>query len=898
MTQDSFVDNPFEDDCNYSVMYKTGDMARFLPDESLAIAGRRDGQVKIRGNRVELSEVELLIRELSFVDDVTVQIYQHGSNNELVAYVVPSMPIFDLSDTIRRHVLKNKADYMVPSHVITLDEIPLNINGKVDKRKLPPVVFESSDDYVMPKSYMEQIIADSFAEILGISNPVGRLDEFSMLGGDSISVMMLIAKLREYNINVSVKDVLENQSVKNIAEVCEFDLSINKISQDTFEGFVDTTPIVKHFFNSNLKNPSYFNQSMLLESEEVIDEDILNRAMEAIVNHHDLLRAKVKDEKLFVGPKGGDYFTIETCNPLDYKSETQRLQNEIDIVNGPLIKLGIFRGHNNDNLYVVIHHLIVDGVSWRIIIEDLNLVYSQLINDKNIELPDKTSSYNDYSISINEYGQSDVALNQKDYWLNTLDAMYSGTHTVMDSNRDMDKFLVRFSKNKATSLIRKAPNSFDTSINALFLSAISKAWKNVMGDDEVSVRLEGHGREHFDENILIDRTVGWFTTCYPVILDCIDGDNDEVISKVGKLLDDIPQKGFAYPSLMGIETQELPLITFNYLGEMNKLKTGDIFTAKFRPDLASDMALENEYGSDLNINGYSLNNEINFSIEYNKERFCRESMEKFSQVFLKTLDEIALSCEDYDYSNDIHFFSDYPDKKNLFFIHSANYGSEFFYYLAQQLKDDYSFAVFEPYNIYHKENPLVNIEDFALTYINIIKRIQPEGPYYLGGLCFGGAIALEMAQQLEKMGDKTEKLILVDAHYIEDKQLRDSIMQYHVLSLRENMEESNELAPKDVNLSDMVFHAKLCVNMWLDYVPSHYDGETIYFRATQKPKDYDIEVAKMMTDYIFSKKAGGYEDFFDEDKFRIVNVPAEHDNMFCSESLEIMVPEIKKFIDD
>ncbi|MBQ6512602.1 condensation domain-containing protein [Methanobrevibacter sp.] len=896
---ESFVDNPFDGSDDYNVMYRTGDMAKVLRDGSFAIMGRRDNQVKIRGNRVELSELEVIIREIDYVDDVTVQTVKNGFNNELVVYVVPSRPVINLKESVQDYVSSKKPQYMVPSHVISLDKIPLNINGKVDRKRLPQINIESDRDYEAPQSYFEHAIANGFSEVLGISRPIGRNEEFSSLGGDSISVMMLIVKLRESNININVKDVLDNQSVKRIAENAQFKLSINKVSQDAFEGFVDTTPIVQHFFDSNFKNPSYFNQALFFESSQKIDENILKKAMLTVLNHHDLLRAKVKDEKLFVRPiNDEEYFTIEKCDSTDYRSESIRINSEINIFDGPLIKLAIFCENGVDYLLIVIHHLLVDGVSWRIIVEDLNLAYAQLLNNKEIKLPNKTSSYQDYALAINRYRSDEELLKEKPYWTDTLDSMMKIKHTEINSDiRKREKLLLRFSKDKSSLLLNNAPKNYNSSINGIFLSAVLKAWNSVMGDDKLSVRMEGHGRHDFDEDILIDRTVGWFTNCYPVVLESGCSEITQIIDDVSEILDRIPQDGFGYPPLMGIETKELPLFTFNYLGEMNKLKTGEMFVAKYNPHMEEIIAVENNYGTDIAMNGYSLSRETHFNLEYDCERFTREDMRDFANEFLKTLDEIATSCDENDYKDDIKIFSNHPDKKNLFFIHSANYGSEFFYYIAEQLKDDYSFSVIEPYNINHKENPLTSIDEFASKYIKIIKSIQPEGPYYIGGLCFGGAIALEIAQQLKQQNEKVEKLIIFDAHYIEDEQLQELVIQDQILYARKYQKEG-ALTPKDEDMEYMVFHANLSVKIWLSYKLKFYDGETIYFRGNRRPEGELSETAAKLFDYVFSKKAGGFEDYFDEDKFSVVGVPAEHNNMFSTEALKIIVPEIKKFTGD
>ena len=893
----SFIDNPFEDRSKYNVMYKTGDMVRYLPDKSIAILGRRDRQVKIRGNRVELSEVEQIIRELEFVKDVTVQTIKNGTNNNLVAYVVLSEEITNIKDYVCTHVEENKPNYMVPSYVSILDEIPLNVNGKVDEKNLPPITIEKME-YEYPASFIEKTVANAFSEVLGINEPVSLNDEFDALGGDSISVMRLIVKLRESNLHISVKEVLDYQSVRKIAENVEYKLSTNEINQEPYEGFIDSTPEIRYFWDLNLKNPSYFNQSLYLEASQRIDKDILKNAMTAIVNHHDILRSKIKDGKLYVDKiSNEEYFTIEYCNSNDYSGETERINREIDIFNGPMIKLAIFEDEAVDNLYIVIHHLIFDELSWKILLEDLNLAYMQLLNNDKITLPAKTSSFQDYASSINEYKYNEELLKQKPHWENTLTSLRNTEHTkITDTPREMKSSMLRFPKEKSLILLTNATKQYDCSINGLFLSVIVKSWRKITGENELSIRVEDHGREEFDENIVIERTVGWFRTCYPVILKSNSEDNSEIINDVEKILNDIPEKGFGYPVIMGIKTKEIPLLTFNYLGEMNAMKTGEMFITKYRPDLSSPVALENNHQCDISINGFSLNREMTFELSYNHDRFNQETMDKFAKEILKTLDEIVLSCDD-DYSEDIHIFSNHPDKKNLFFIHSANFGSEFFYYFAQELKDDYSFSVIEPYNLNHKETPLISIEEFADKYIKIIKSIQPEGPYYIGGFCFGGSIAHEMARKLKKQGENVEKLIILDANNIESEELKKLVLEDQILHARE-YQKGGILNPKKSTIANMVEHAKLMGGIWYNYKPKPYDGETIFFRATKKSQGRLNEIADNTYNYLSSNKSRGFESYYDKEHLKIIDVPVEHDNIFSAEGLEVIVPEVKKFIGD
>ena len=215
-TSSAFIVNPFDDEEGYECIYKTGDMVRFLPDGSLGFVGRRDSQVKIRGNRVELGEVESVIRQMDFVDDVSVQTVKNGSNNLLVAYVVSSKEVDDcVEGEIKDYVLLDKPDYMVPSFIIFIDEIPLNVNGKVDRRALPEVDVDSlTVEYVAPTSEFEKIIVDAFEKIFDIEG-VSIYDDFVKLGGDSLSAIKIKSLL---DVDVDVKDILNFRTPFKIAQ--------------------------------------------------------------------------------------------------------------------------------------------------------------------------------------------------------------------------------------------------------------------------------------------------------------------------------------------------------------------------------------------------------------------------------------------------------------------------------------------------------------------------------------------------------------------------------------------------------------------------------------------------------------------------------------------------------
>ena len=218
-TKKAFLSNPFDE--GYDTMYRTGDIVRVLPDGSLAIENRRDSQIKIRGNRVELSEIESVIREKDYVDDVTVQTVKHDSNNEIVAYIVLKEGCGEdnLKESICEYVSEHKPDYMVPSFVIRLDEIPLNINGKVNKKKLPDVDFESLHvEYVAPETENERIIVEAFENVF--NQKIGIYDDFIRLGGDSLTAIKIISSL---NMDINPTTILRARTPYGIARSIEED---------------------------------------------------------------------------------------------------------------------------------------------------------------------------------------------------------------------------------------------------------------------------------------------------------------------------------------------------------------------------------------------------------------------------------------------------------------------------------------------------------------------------------------------------------------------------------------------------------------------------------------------------------------------------------------------------
>ena len=391
-TSKLFLNNPFNSEDDYNVMYRTGDMVRLLSDGSLAIVGRLDGQVKIRGNRVELLDVESVIRNIDCIVDVTVQTIKNGTNNELVAYVVISEDMDDenINEFICNFIEERKPEYMVPSYVVKLENIPLTVNGKVDKRALPEVDMSSLHaEYIAPTTENEKIIVDAF-EVVFNQNNIGLNDDFIRLGGDSIMAIRVISLLRENNITCTARDILNYKTPYLIARNVKVDSE--RVSYSSVEGIVDLLPIQKYFFDQ-VKLDNY-TQEFILRVNGNLDLDLLQNAFNELTNIHDMLRA------VYYFDDGKPIQEIRSLNTFVCEIKEQYIEDDLNMgmfnilresvrtidMSNHLVDINLI--HYNDCSYVsfIIHHLIIDGVSWNNLLSDLTYIYLKLELNEEIDL--------------------------------------------------------------------------------------------------------------------------------------------------------------------------------------------------------------------------------------------------------------------------------------------------------------------------------------------------------------------------------------------------------------------------------------------------------------------------------------------------------------------------------
>lgn len=658
LTAEKFIANSF---CKKSIgerIYKTGDIGKFLEDGTVIFIGRDDGQVKIRGYRIELREIEVI---LSLVKNIK-QSFVTIESDSIVAYIVLKKPIDNIQELLKQACKENLPDYMIPKHIIILDQIPITENGKIDKKQLVKPYKIEDINYEEPKNGIEKTLANIWMDLLKIDK-IGRKDNFFKIGGDSILSIQMVSRARKNQILLSVKQIFDTPTIEELAYNSKI---INFNSTDEYEqGIVRLLPIQKWFFD-NYKVLNHFNQASWFITEQEIDLKKLEDAINKIRYHHDSfrLRFKKKDSK-WIQYYDKDFSEIKIQIEVNKLSEAEMINKinsihkTLDISNGPIDYVLWFNGYG---LLWIIHHLIVDSVSWRILLDDINLLYSNSI------LPSKTSSYKFWSDHIYEY--------------NDLDQTYEFYSKLVPSNVlfkqykiddvMVDQISINFSQEITSKFIKEAHECYNTKPNDLLLAALKLSIGDVTGNYNISIDLEGHGRENLKNEVDLSRTIGWFTSIYPVNINISNPENlSNAIIEIKEGLKKIPYKGLTYGiALMNgkIKNQNSSIL-FNYLGQFNaNTKNDGLF--RFGDYIKGDCFDRiDSILYDLEINGVVNNNILSFWWKYNNSYTEQivQIIDRFKIRFVQIV-EHCINKENYNYT--ISDFDTNLDQDELNYITS------------------------------------------------------------------------------------------------------------------------------------------------------------------------------------------------------------------------------------
>ncbi|WP_452603487.1 amino acid adenylation domain-containing protein, partial [Saccharothrix hoggarensis] len=581
LTAQRFVPDPFGEPGER--MYRTGDVVRWRPDGTVEFVGRTDDQVKIRGFRVEPGEVDTALAEHPAVaQSVTVVRVDDTGRKRLVAYLTTAEHTVERPDAaeLRGFLNRSLPDYLVPSAFVVVDALPLNANGKVDRRALPePDWGTAGAAHLAPADGPQTVLADIWAELLGVDR-VGANDNFFELGGDSILSIQVVSRARRAGFALTPGDLFRHPTVAALAAVAGPEQAT--ADQGPVVGDVPLTPVQRWLFATNPDHPGHFAQSLTAELADDVDVAALRRALAALLSHHDALRMRFEHAddggwRQYNAPvEDGDVLDVHEVSPDDddrVRTVTTRAHADIDLSNGPLAKAVLFTvdGHR-PLLFLAVHHLVVDGVSWRVLLEDLDTAYRQVLRGEAVDLGAKTTSFREWALKLVEHTANGGFDDERDHWARTaaIDPSLPVDHDGVGTAGSTRTVTVRLDAETTRALLQDVPGVYRTQVNDVLLSALGRVLAEWTGRQRVVVDLEGHGREDLLDGVDLSRTVGWFTSIFPVALEVpvSDGDWGGTLKSVKEQLRSVPRKGIGHGALHE-PGADGPRISFNYLGRLD-----------------------------------------------------------------------------------------------------------------------------------------------------------------------------------------------------------------------------------------------------------------------------------------------------------------------------------------
>ncbi|WP_426172795.1 amino acid adenylation domain-containing protein [Pseudomonas sp. DWRC1-1] len=647
LTAERFVAHPF---IKGERLYRTGDLARYRDNGVIEYAGRIDHQVKLRGLRIELGEIEARLLEHAWVREAAVLAVD---GKYLVGYLVLQNAGDDWRDALGVHLGQHLPDYMVPAQWVVLEQMPLSPNGKLDRKALPKP--EATQHYEAPQSALEQQIAAIWADVLGVEQ-VGLNDNFFERGGDSIISIQVVSRARAAGIHFTAKALFQHQTVRSLARVAQLQTA-QVIDQGPVQGETPLLPFQQLFFDMDLPDRHHWNQSLLLTPRQYLLAEPLEAALQALTQHHDVLRLSFSQQaEGWTARHDAQPATLlwqaNVQDAAELQTLCERAQRSLDLQQGALLRAVLAdMADGSQRLLLVMHHLVVDGVSWRVFLEDLQSLYRQQ------KLPAKTSSFKTWAERLQAHARSESIEPEKAFWLQQL----QGVPTDLPCRdpqgarpgRLAQTVVSQLDAERTRQLLQQAPMAYRTQINDLLLTALARVICQWTGQASSLIQLEGHGREDLFDDIDLTRTLGWFTSLFPVRLTPAESLATS-IKQVKEQLRAVPDKGLGFGALRYLgddATREVfsalpvPRITFNYLGQIDG--SFDQPQGLFVPSAESsgtEQSPDAPLGNWLTLNGQVYGGELHMGWTFSPLMFDASQIEALSQAFTRELTALVEHC--------------------------------------------------------------------------------------------------------------------------------------------------------------------------------------------------------------------------------------------------------------
>ena len=672
LTDSKFIANPFSQKLS-DRLYKTGDLVRYGNDGQIEFVGRIDHQVKIRGFRIELGEIETILNQHPQVKEAIIIAREDQPGvKRLCAYVIASQNL--TVSQLRLFLQEKLPQYMVPAFFVLLDAFPLTPNGKIDRRALPQPALELENEAAInfsPGTETERILAAIWQRVLGLKT-ISINDNFFELGGDSILAIQIIAQANQAGLEITPKQLFSHQTIAQLATVAER-VSVNQTTQDLVIGYVPLTPIQKWFFEQNWPERHHFNQSILLEVPNNLQPDLLKQTISKLLYHHDALRLRFvhkgeqwqqnhSDDCNNFAFEKVDLSHLSCDEQLTKIAEISEVQQRVlDLEEGPLMAVVFFALAESGKMLIVIHHLAVDGISWRIILEDFVTIYQQLETQKPLQLPPKTSSFKTWAEELQNYATTPEFHAQFKYWLNR--DFPSISPLPLDCQGEAQSNIVAHAKTVSFTLteeqtrllLQEVPQAYNTQINDILLTALVQAFGHWTGSYKLLLDMEGHGRENVIESVNLSRTVGWFTSIFPVFLTLENLHHPgECLKSIKEQLRQIPNRGFDYGIgyyLSSDLTIQSPLknypkaqVSFNYLGQFTSHQIGEIGWKLSQESTGSIHSPLGQRSHLIAIHGIVVDGQLDMEWQYSENFHHQTTIKNLAAAYRDSLESLINHC--------------------------------------------------------------------------------------------------------------------------------------------------------------------------------------------------------------------------------------------------------------
>ncbi|MTJ19599.1 non-ribosomal peptide synthetase [Dolichospermum sp. UHCC 0299] len=673
MTGERFLPDPFVEG---ERMYRTGDRARYLPDGTIEFLGRADQQVKIRGFRIETAEIVAALEQQTWVNRAVVKaITTPGKPNRLIAYLQLQETITNWQKVLRLELAQILPDYMIPAFLVKIENWPLLPNGKIDINSLPdPEIAETTrEEYIAPENETEKILTQLWEQVLQVSR-IGVTDNFFELGGDSIIGLQIIAKARDLGFYFTPQDLFNYPQVSDLAnhvrKVDNRPANLPTIEQ----GEIPLTPIQNWFFQQSLAYPEHWNQAILLDIKPQFNIAKFQKAVNQLVTKHPAFRLKFRQsetgwiQELDPNIQGVNLDIVDLTNIPETELSAQlqtiatKFQSQLNLETGTLFRAVYFQTAANtaDKLLLIIHHLIVDGVSWRVILQDLA---AKVVENMPQSLQKQSVSFPQWSNYLQQTIQSANWEKDVDFWKhqtvdnftlpldlpNSLHGDVGDIELANNTENSATQIECNFTKEETDKLLFDIPRTRKARIQEVLLTALLAAVSEWIGKSEIVIALESHGRE---TTLDISDAVGWFTSLFPCKLAKSNGNILDNLATTKEHLRNLPNNGFSYgilsqkPEYAAILSPIPQGIIFNYLGQFDEQITPD---APFTPaveDTGISRHPENQRAFQLEITGLIANGKLQMRFGFSKALHQEVTIHNLVNSYQRCLRDL-LTASDY-----------------------------------------------------------------------------------------------------------------------------------------------------------------------------------------------------------------------------------------------------------